>query len=78
MEATLKRKNIGTRIISTFIRWVLTLVHFAFNCQEYLQIKGFAMETNVQQATQIYLWVSLKKDTYTLLSEHCLNFTCDS
>ena len=45
VEKTLKRKNIGTRIISTFLRLVLTLNNFVFNSQNYLQIKGCAMGT---------------------------------
>ena len=45
METTLKRKNIGTTIISTFLRLVLTLNNFVFNSQNYLQIKGCAMGT---------------------------------
>ena len=45
-ETTLKRKNIGTRIIWTFLRrLVLTLNNFVFNFQNYLQIKGCAMGT---------------------------------
>ena len=45
VETTLKSKNIGTRIISTFPRLVLTLNNFVFNSQNYLQIKGCAMGT---------------------------------
>ena len=45
VETTLKRKNIGTRIISTFLRLVLTLNNFVFNSQNYLRIKGCAMGT---------------------------------
>ena len=45
VETTLKRKNIGTTIISTFLRLVLTQNNFVFNSQNYLQIKGCAMGT---------------------------------
>ena len=45
VETTLKRKNIGTTIILTFLRLVLTLNNFVFNSQNYLQIKGCAMGT---------------------------------
>ena len=45
VETTLKRKNIGTSIISTYLRLVLTLNNFVFNSQNYLQIKGCAMDT---------------------------------
>ena len=40
-----KEKNIGTKIISTFHHLILTLNNFVFNCQNYLQIKGYAMGT---------------------------------
>ena len=40
VETTVKRKNIGTRMISTFLHLVLTLNNFVFNSQNYLQIKG--------------------------------------
>ena len=33
VEKTLKRKNIGTRIISIFLCLVLILNNFVFNCQ---------------------------------------------
>ena len=42
-EITIKRTNIGTRIISTFLRLVLTLNNFIFNSQNYLQINVCAM-----------------------------------
>ena len=45
METILKRKNIETRIISTFLGLVLTLYNFVFNSQNYLRIKGCAMGT---------------------------------
>ena len=45
VETTLKRKNIATIIITTCLHLVLTLNNFIFNCQNYLQIKGFAMGT---------------------------------
>ena len=45
VETTLKRKNIGTRIISKFLRLVLTLNNFVFNRQNYLQNKGCVMGT---------------------------------
>ena len=44
-ETTMKRKNKGTTIISTFPRLVLALNSFVFNCQNYLQIKGCTMGT---------------------------------
>ena len=45
VETTLKRKNVGTRIISTFLRLVLRLNNFVFNSENYLQFKGCPMDT---------------------------------
>ena len=36
VEITLKRNNVGTRIISTILHLVLTLNNFVFNRQNYL------------------------------------------
>lgn len=38
-----KEKIVGTRIITTLLKLVLTSNHFVFNCQIYQQIKGCAM-----------------------------------
>ena len=40
VETTLKRKNIGTRIISTFLRLVLTLNNFVFNSKTTYRLKA--------------------------------------
>ena len=45
VETTLNSKTIAIRIITTFLLLVLTLDNFIFNCQNYLQIEGCAMET---------------------------------
>ena len=78
VETTLKRKNIGTRIVSTFLRLVLTLNNFVFNSQNYLPIKGCAMGTKCAPSYANIFMVCLKKDTYILLSKKYLTFTCDS
>ena len=44
-ETTLKRKNKPTMVIITFLKLILTLNNFIFNCKTYLQIKGCAMGT---------------------------------
>ena len=74
VETTLKRKNIGTRIISTFLRLVLTLHKLVFNSQNYLQIKGCAWAQNVHQATQIYYGYVLRKIYISPLIEKISNF----
>ena len=45
VETILKIKNIKRSITSTFLRFVLTLKNFVFNCQMYRQIRGYAMGT---------------------------------
>ena len=39
------RKTIATKVITAFLSLILTLINFAFNCKNYLQIKGCAMGT---------------------------------
>ena len=39
------KKNIPTKIITTFLALILTLSNFIFNSKFYLQIKGCAMRT---------------------------------
>ena len=41
VETTLKRKNLPTRAIISFLKLILTLVNFIFNCTNFLQIKGY-------------------------------------
>ena len=43
---------------------------------EYMYVKAAPGPRNVHQATQMNLWICLKKDTFILLSKQCLNFTC--
>ena len=45
LETTLKIKNVGTRIISTFLQLVLTLNNLIFNYENYLQIESCSMGT---------------------------------
>ena len=45
VETTVKRKNMGTRIISTFLSLVLTVNNSVYNCQNCLQINGCATST---------------------------------
>ena len=45
VETTLNRKNKPTRVIITFLKLILTLNNFIFNCKIYLQMKRCALET---------------------------------
>ena len=78
VKTTLKRKNIGTRIISTFLRLVLTLNNFVFNCQNYLQIKGCAMDIKcAPRYTNIFMGMFEERYIYDVI-ETTSNFICDS
>ena len=61
VETTLKRKNIGTRIILRFLRLVLTLNNFVFNSQNYLQSKGCTMGTCAPSYANIYIYPLIEK-----------------
>ena len=63
VETTLKRENKAKRIISTFLRLIL----FSTVKTTY-RLKAAPWAQNVHQATQIYLWVCLKKDTIHISS----------
>ena len=70
VETTLKRKNIGTTIISTFLRLVLTLNNFVFNNQNYLQIKGCAMGTKCAPSyANIFMGMFEERYIYPLIEK---------
>ena len=70
VETTLKRKNIGTRIISTFLRLVLTLNNFVFNSQNYIQIKGCAMGTKCAPSyANIFMGMFEERYIYPLIEK---------
>ena len=51
VETTMKRKNIGTRLISTFLRLVLTLI-FSFSIVKTIyRLRAASWAQNVHQAT---------------------------
>ena len=61
---------IGTRIISTFLRLVLTLNNFVFNSQNYLQIKGCAMGTKCAPSyANIFMGMFEERYIYPLLEK---------
>ena len=45
VETTLKRKNLQTKLIISFLKLILPLNNFIFNCTNFLQIKRCAMGT---------------------------------
>ena len=61
---------IGTRIISTFLRLVLTLNNFFFNSQNYLQIKGCVMGTKCAPSyANIFMGMFEERYIYPLLEK---------
>ena len=70
VETTLKRKNIGPMIISTFLRLVLTLNNFVFNSQNYLQIKGCTMGTKCAPSyANIFMGMFEERYIYPLIEK---------
>ena len=70
VETTLKRKNIGTTIISTFLRLVLTLNNFVFNSQNFLQIKGCTMGTKCAPSyANIFMGMFEERYIYPLIEK---------
>ena len=70
VETTLNRKNIGTMIISTFLRLVLTLNNFVFNSQNYIQIKGCVMGTKCAPSYEnIFMAMSEERYIYPLIEK---------
>ena len=70
VETILKRRNIGTRIISTFLRLVLTLNNFVFNSQNYLQIKGCSMGTKCAPSyANIFMGMFEERYIYPLIEK---------
>ena len=67
VETTLKRKNIGTRIISTFLR-----LFFFFNCQNYLQIKGCVMGTKCAPS-YANIFMGMFEERYIFISSYRKN-----
>ena len=72
VETTRKRKNIGTRIISTFLRLVLTINNFVFNSQNYLQIKGCTMSTKCAPS-YANIFMGMFEERYIFISSYRKN-----
>lgn len=68
VETTLKRKNKPTRLINTFLKLILTLNNFIFNCKNYLQIKECTIETKCAPTyAKIFLGMFEENDIYHLI-----------
>ena len=56
VETTLRLKNLPLRVIISFLKLILTLSSFIFNCINLLKIKGFVMGTKL---VSIYAKISM-------------------
>ena len=67
IETTLKLKNLQTKVTINFLKLILTLNNFIFNCTNFLQIKDVQWEQNAPQLMQTSSWVYLRKHIYPLI-----------
>ena len=68
-ETALKRKNLQTKVTISFLKLILTLNNFIFNCTNFLQIKGYAMGTKCAPTYANILMVYLRKHVYPLINQ---------
>ena len=69
-ETTLKRKNLQTKVIISFLKLILTLNNFIFNCTNFLQIKGCAMGTKCAPTyANIFMGIFEETHIYPLIKQ---------
>lgn len=56
LETTLKRKSEPTKVITAFLKLILTLNNFNFNCKNYLQVKVVLWELNAHLPTPSFFY----------------------
>ena len=70
VETTLKRKNLQTKVIISFLKSILILSNFVFNCTNFLQIKGCAIETKCAPTyANIYMGIFEETHVYPLIKQ---------
>ena len=70
VETTLKRKNLPTKIIISFLKLILTLNNFIFNCANFLQIKECAMGTKCAPTyANIFMGIFEERHIYLLIKQ---------
>ena len=62
-DPALKRKNLPGKVIISFLKLILTLNSFIFNCTNFLQIKGCAMGTK-STPTYANIFMGISEETY--------------
>ena len=68
VETTLKRKNLQTKVIISFLKLILTVNNYIFNCTNVLQIKGCAMGTKCAP-TSANVFMGIFEETYLSINE---------
>ena len=69
------KKSIATKVITTFLAFILTLNNFIFNCKRYLQIKGCGMGTICAAAyANIFMASFESKIIYPFMKEKVITF----
>ena len=69
LETTLKRKNEPTKVITAFLKLILTLNNFNFNCKNYLQVKDVLWELNAHLPTPSFFY-HLIQERYKLYQRY--------
>ena len=66
----LKRKNLQTKVIISFLKLILTLNNFIFNCKNVLQIKRCAMGTkSAPTYAKIFMGITEETCNYLLIKQ---------
>ena len=70
VETKLKRTNLPTKVIISFLKLILTLNNFIFNCTNFLQIKGCAMGTKyIPTYLNIFMGIFEETHIYPLIKQ---------
>ena len=81
VETTLKQKNLQTKVIISFLKLILTLNNFIFNCTIFLQIKRCTVGTKCAQTyANIFIGIFEETHIYPLIKQKVqlyLRFTYD-
>ena len=66
------KQTVATKVITTYLVFILTLSNFIFNCRNYLQTKGCAMGTICALrfiGYIFFIWTGNKKDLMKILND---------
>ena len=70
VKTTLKGKSLQTKVIISFLKLILTLNNFVFNCTNFLQLKGCPMGTKCAPIyPSIFMGIFEEKHIYLLIKQ---------